>query len=259
MVKTQMVKERFSCRAITKTYGEHVVLKDISLQIGVGETVALMGRSGCGKSTLLKCLNFIETPTSGSAYLDGQQYMHDGSSLYSLSEVRLQVGIVFQEFNLFPNLTARRNITLALEDAKRMTRGQSNLAADEMAEKLGITSVLNRYPETLSGGQAQRVALARALILQPKVLLLDEITAALDPEATKNVIDAVESIRSLDGGSGLSILVVTHLLQFAKRSAHRILYLSEGKITEDWPAKEFSLRCETEDARAFISLSRAWV
>ena len=256
MAKTQMVEKRLECHNIRKSFGSVVVLSGLSFALDPGETLAIMGRSGSGKTTLLKCINFIEQPDDGDCVLEGQEYMKTGRPQFSLAQVRARIGIVFQDFNLFPNLTVLRNMTLALEKAKGLSKREAERRAREMADKLGIETTLHRYPSTLSGGQAQRVALGRAMLLEPVVLLLDEITAALDPETTHNVVKAIAEVRALDGGEGLSIIIVTHLLPFAVEFADRIAFLHDGRILEEHRSVDFIHNCEHQETKAFVSLSK---
>lgn len=252
MVEKTMVSPRLTCNNLKKSYGTVEVLKGIDLEVGPGETVALMGVSGCGKSTTLKCLNFIEWPSGGDAALDMQKYMEDGKPRYSLRQIRKQIGLVFQEYNLFPNLTVERNLTLALEKSLSKEAKEAKDLAAVLAERLKIHPLLNMYPETLSGGQAQRVALARAVLLEPSVLMLDEITAALDPITTQDVVHAIEDIRSLESRQDLSIVLVTHLLPFAVHFADRIAFLHEGTILEILPSTMFINECSHKETREFV-------
>jgi len=230
-----------------------VVLEDFSLDVSPGETVAIIGRSGGGKSTLLRCLSLLQEARAGSALLDGVQYMKDGVAILPAWQIRKQIVMVFQNYNLFPNMTAMKNITLALEKVIGIPRPEAASRAVEVAKKLGIVEVLDRYPDSLSGGQAQRLALARAMVLEPKVLLLDEVTSGLDPETIIDVVQAISELRGADATGSLAIVLVTHLMHFAADFADRICFLHGGKIHEQLPAKTFFQNCQLPETQAFIS------
>jgi polar amino acid transport system ATP-binding protein len=231
----------------------NAVLNSLDLTVAPGETVAIIGRSGSGKTTLLRCISMMQPPTGGDAFLDGHQYLQHGMALSAPWKIRQEIVMVFQDYNLFPNMTAMRNITLALEKVKGLSREESETRASEVASKLGIEDVLSRYPNSLSGGQAQRLALARAMVLQPKVLLLDEITSGLDPETIINVVEAITALRNADASGCLSIVLVTHLMHFAADFADRISFIHKGKIHEELPAKEFFAECKLPESKAFVS------
>lgn len=252
MAEATLMNTRLKCHALSHKYNDNRILESIDFSVGKGETVALMGRSGCGKSTFLKCLNMLENPHKGNLYLDGQQYMDDGNPIFELWELRKLVTLVFQEFNLFPNMTALKNITLALEETKKVNKADAKKKAFEVSESLGIEKILEKYPNQLSGGESQRVALARSLVLEPKVLLLDEITAALDPESIANVVDAIRKLRDVSSNGELSIIFVTHLVRFATEFADRVLFLHEGKFVEDLAAGSFVKDCSHPVARNFV-------
>jgi ABC-type polar amino acid transport system ATPase subunit len=198
----------------------------------------------------------LENPDVGNAELDGQLYLKDGKPQFSPWEIRSNSVMVFQEYNLFPNMTALRNITLALEKVRNLSRADSEERAYEIAKMLGIDSTLTRYPNELSGGQAQRLALCRALVLEPKVLCLDEITAALDAETILDVVDAIKHIRSYRGESSMTIVLVTHLMRFAVEFADRIAFLSNGQIWEQLPSKLFLTDCKRPETQQFVSKYR---
>lgn len=229
------------------------VLSGVSFGVGHGETIAIIGRSGTGKSTLLRCLSVNETPDSGDAFLDSQQYLRRGISLFQEWEIRRQIMLVYQDYALFPNMTAHANITLGLRRSLRLPSPDAASLARDIAAQLRIEDCLAKYPSELSGGQAQRLALARALVLRPKVLLLDEITAALDPETTRDVVSAIRSIRLLPDCGDLSIVLVTHLLAFATGFADRILFLHNGVVHEEGPATSFVREAQKPETRAFLA------
>lgn len=234
-----------------------LVLNDLALSVAPGETVAIIGRSGAGKSTLLRCICLLQQQAAGCASLDGIEYLKDGHSIMPAWQIRKQIVMVFQNYNLFPNMTALRNITLALEKVAGVSAAEAKSRAYEVAKALGIEAVLDRYPDSLSGGQAQRLALARAMVLQPKVLLLDEITSGLDPETIINVVQAVTELRNADSSGSLAIVLVTHLMHFAAEFADRICFLHDGKIQEDLPANRFFEDCKLSDTKTFVSSFRS--
>lgn len=253
MAEKKIVEPRLAVQGLRHSYGDTPILKGVDLSINRGEILAIMGRSGCGKSTLLRCMSLLESPTDGIAELDGQQYMRSGKALFSLSEIRSQVVMVFQEYNLFPNMTALRNITLALEKTRGRSKKDAEQLAHDAASQLGLDQVLHRYPQELSGGQAQRLALARAIVLQPMVLLLDEITAALDPETLLDVVEAIRHIRKVETDGNMAIVIVTHLMRFAAEFADRVAFLDDGRIVEHLPARDFFENCRLPETQAFVS------
>ena len=253
MAKTQSMISRLECTELRKSYGAVEVLAGVGLTVGHGETVAIMGRSGCGKSTLLRCLALLEDANKGDAYLEGQQYLAGGKPVFAPWQLRSQVTLIFQEFNLFPHMTGLRNLTIALEEVRGMPAADAKEVAVAMARRLGIEQQLQQYPETLSGGEAQRLALARAMLLQPSVLLCDEITSALDPESIASVVEAIRHIRAADERGGLGIVLVTHLLHFAAEFADRIAFMHNGVILEEGPARKFAESCQSPEARDFVA------
>jgi ABC-type polar amino acid transport system ATPase subunit len=253
MVEEKIKQLRLSAQSLKCANDKLVVLNDLSLSVAPGETMAIIGRSGSGKSTLLRCLSLLQNPQSGNAFLDGSQYLESGQPLLPPWQIRKQIIMVFQNYNLFPNMTAMRNITLALEKVAGIAPTEAEKRARTVATKLGIGEVLDRYPDSLSGGQAQRLALARAMVLEPKVLLLDEITSGLDPETIINVVEAIAELRSADLSGSLSIVLVTHLMHFAADFADRIGFIHEGKIHEELPAKSFFQDCQLPETKAFVS------
>jgi ABC-type polar amino acid transport system ATPase subunit len=248
----EKVVSRLGCSGLTKVFDGKSVVQSVSFDLKPGRTLAIMGRSGCGKSTLLRCLAFLVEPEAGDCTLDGQTYIRNGRAVYVPHEIRLHIQVVFQGYNLFPNMTALGNITLALERVRAYPHARAVAEAFKIAEKLGIASLLDRYPEKLSGGEAQRVALARALVLRPSVLLLDEVTSALDPVTSANVMSAIRDLRSAAGDAGLAIVLVTHLLHFACGFADEVAFMDSGRLVELLPAKEFSVCCKHPEARAFV-------
>lgn len=210
---------------IYKSFGANQVLADVSLNINAGEVVSFIGASGSGKTTLLRCINLLETIDSGAIYLDDQEITKIGRDP---NPIRRRIGIVFQSFNLFPHMTVERNITLALTEVLGKSQDEARGAAATLLNRFGLADKTSAYPDRLSGGQQQRVAIARALALNPEVLLLDEITSALDPELVGEVLDVVRELK----GSGITLLLATHEMGFAREISDRICFLANGTVAE---------------------------
>lgn len=208
------------------------VLKGVSQDINDGEKVVIVGPSGSGKSTFLRCLNLLETPTSGEIWFDGEQI---NATHVDVNAVRRQMGMVFQHFNLFPHLTIRRNITIAPVLQKIMTQDEADEKATQLLDRIGLPDKADSYPAQLSGGQKQRVAIVRALAMNPKVMLFDEPTSALDPEMVGEVLGVMKELAD----DGMTMAVVTHEMNFAKEVATKVLFMDEGKILEEAPPEEF--------------------
>jgi polar amino acid transport system ATP-binding protein len=241
---------------ITKSFGGPPVLQGVSLQVEPGETVCLIGPSGSGKSTMLRCLNRLERPDSGLVVIDGDPmgYRCDGSRLVELSprQVAVQrshVGMVFQSFNLFPHLTARQNITKALRLVGKATAAEANQTAEHFMERVGLGHRIDSYPEQLSGGQQQRVAIARALAMRPKVMLFDEPTSALDPEMVEEVLSVIRDVTA----GGMTAVIVTHEMRFARDVASRVIFMDEGRLVEEGPPDTLFSAPQNERTRAFLS------
>jgi polar amino acid transport system ATP-binding protein len=215
-------------RDVDKSFGQLHVLKRVSLDVAEGEIVAIIGRSGSGKSTLLRCINGLEPIQGGSIRVDGDLV---NAPRADLRQLRQKVGIVFQSYNLFPHLTVERNITLAPTVVKRIALDEARRTAHEVLRQVGLEDKIGAYPDQLSGGQQQRVAIARSLAMQPKIMLFDEITSALDPELIGEVLRALERL----AGQGMTMLLVTHEIGFAKNVAHRVVFMHEGEIWEEGP------------------------
>lgn len=213
---------------VTKYYKNLCVLKDINTQIEKGSIVAVIGPSGCGKSTFLKCINGLVPVTKGKIYVDGVDVT---SGEVDLNTLRSEVGIVFQQFNLFPHMTVRENINLAPIKVKKMSRNETEIQTMYLLEKVGLLDKIDKYPEQLSGGQAQRVAIARSLALKPKIMLFDEPTSALDPQMTYEVLDTIRALAK----EGMTMVVVTHEMSFAREVADKIIFLDRGKILDEGP------------------------
>ncbi|MCF0145968.1 MAG: amino acid ABC transporter ATP-binding protein [Eubacterium sp.] len=211
---------------LSKSFGDNQVLRDISTEIKTGEKVVIIGASGSGKSTFLRCLNLLETPTSGKVYFDGKEITDPSTDI---NAVRCDMGMVFQHFNLFPNMTVRRNITLAPVRTGRMKQEEADAVATRLLERIGLPEKAETYPNMLSGGQKQRIAIIRALAMNPKMLLFDEPTSALDPEMVGEVLEVMKELAD----EGMTMAVVTHEMGFAKEVATRVLFIDEGIIKEE--------------------------
>ena len=210
---------------VRKSYGKNEVLKGINLQIDKGEVVVIIGPSGSGKSTVLRTMNYLEEPTSGHVIVDGM----DLSDKNKLNAVRTEVGMVFQNFNLFPHMTVLDNLTLAPVNVRKTDKKEAQDIAMKLLERVGLADKAQMYPDSLSGGQKQRVAIARALAMKPKVMLFDEPTSALDPEMVREVLDVMKSLAD----EGMTMVIVTHEMGFAKEVADRVLFVDGGQILED--------------------------
>ena len=218
---------------LRKNFGDLEVLKGVSQHISKGERVVLIGPSGSGKSTFLRCLNLLETPTSGEIIFEGQSITDEKCDI---NQIRQKMGMVFQHFNLFPNMTILRNITLAPVRTKLMTKEQAEQKARELLKRVGLEDKADSYPAQLSGGQKQRIAIVRALCMQPEVMLFDEPTSALDPEMVGEVLDVMKELAK----SGMTMVCVTHEMGFAREVADRVLFMDEGIIVEEGtPAEIF--------------------
>ena len=210
---------------VRKSFGKNEVLKGINLQIDKGEVVVIIGPSGSGKSTVLRTMNYLEEPTSGHVIVDGM----DLSDKNKLNAVRTEVGMVFQNFNLFPHMTVLDNLILAPVNVRKTDKKEAQDIAMKLLERVGLADKAQMYPESLSGGQKQRVAIARALAMKPKVMLFDEPTSALDPEMVREVLDVMKSLAD----EGMTMVIVTHEMGFAKEVADRVLFVDGGQILED--------------------------
>ena len=217
---------------VHKSFGKNEVLKGIDLHIEKGQVVVIIGPSGSGKSTVLRTMNYLEEPTSGKVIVDGM----DLSDKSKLNEVRAEVGMVFQNFNLFPHMTVMENLTLAQTKVRKTSSDEAKKIGQSLLDRVGLKDKANTYPDSLSGGQKQRVAIARALAMKPKVMLFDEPTSALDPEMVREVLDVMKSLAE----EGMTMVIVTHEMGFAKEVADRVLFVDGGLILEDdTPEKVF--------------------
>ena len=228
-----------------KSFGSLEVLKDVNLHVNKGEVVAIIGPSGSGKSTLLSSINLLETPTGGEIFVDGKSITAKDTSITAL---RQNVGMVFQHFNLFAHMTVLKNMIYAPVKTKRLTKAQAAEKAMQLLERVGLADKANVYPVTLSGGQKQRVAIARALAMDPQVILFDEPTSALDPEMVTEVLDVIKELAK----TGITMLLVTHEMGFAREVADRIVFMDNGQILEDTAPEEFFAAPKTERAREFL-------
>ena len=218
---------------LVKTFGEVTVLNGINEKIEKGEKIVIVGPSGSGKSTFLRCMNMLETPTSGEIIFEGKDLTK--ASEHELNKLRMKMGMVFQHFNLFPHLTVRQNIAIAPYKLGLMTKEQAGMVAEELLDVVGLPDKADAYPSTLSGGQKQRIAIARALAMNPEMILFDEPTSALDPEMVGEVLQLMKRLAD----EGMTMAVVTHEMSFAKEVASRVLFMADGNVLEQAPPKEF--------------------
>jgi ABC-type polar amino acid transport system ATPase subunit len=231
---------------VKKSFGDLVVLDGIDLQVDTGEVLVIIGRSGSGKSTLLRCVNLLEPIDSGRIFLEGEEIT---AKRTDVSAVRQRIGIVFQQFNLFPHLRAIDNVTLAARRVKHIPRKQAEARAHELLAQVGLEEKAKQYPHQLSGGQQQRVAIARALMMNPHVMLFDEVTSALDPELVGEVLIVM---RDLANEMGMTMLVVTHEMQFAREVGDCVIFMDDGKIVEQGKPEEVLDRPREERTRRFL-------
>jgi polar amino acid transport system ATP-binding protein len=250
-----MAETMVKLEGICKRFGDLEVLKGVDLEVGKGEVVCILGPSGSGKSTFLRCVNLLEPPEEGEIFIEGQDICKGpgsgtGAESWELNFVRQRVGIVFQQFNLFPHKTALQNVTLAQERVLGRSRQEARAKATELLERVGLGDKLNQYPETLSGGQQQRVAIARALAMDPHVMLFDEVTSALDPELVKEVLDTMRELAE----EGMTMIVVTHEIGFAREVADRVVFMDGGVIVEEGPPAQVLENPEQERTKQFLGL-----
>ena len=231
---------------LTKSFGNLEVLKGVSQHISRGERVVLIGPSGSGKSTFLRCLNLLETPTSGEIIFEGQSITDDKCDI---NKIRQKMGMVFQHFNLFPNMTILKNITLAPVRTGLMNKEQAEKEARELLKRVGLEDKADSYPAQLSGGQKQRIAIVRALCMKPEVMLFDEPTSALDPEMVGEVLDVMKELAK----SGMTMVCVTHEMGFAREVADRVLFMDEGKILEEGTPSEIFTNPKEQRTKDFLN------
>ena len=231
---------------LSKSFGDHLVLDDLSEHIYPGEKVVVIGPSGSGKSTFLRCLNLLETPTAGTITFNGVEVTNTKTNI---DQIRQQMGMVFQHFNLFPNMTIRKNITLAPVRTGLMKQEEADETAAVLLKRVGLLDKADAYPAQISGGQKQRIAIVRALAMQPKVMLFDEPTSALDPEMVGEVLDVMKELAQ----EGMTMVVVTHEMGFAKEVGSRVLFMDSGKNLEQNTPQEFFDHPQNPRTRTFLS------
>jgi polar amino acid transport system ATP-binding protein len=232
---------------VKKRFGDNEVLKGINIDIEAGEVIAIIGKSGSGKSTLLRCINGLETIDDGSIQVAGAQLLPDDLHLKAL---RLKVGMIFQGFNLFPHLTAGRNVMLSQTVVKKTPKAEAEAMARKMLDRVGLGHKFDAYPDQLSGGQQQRVAIARALAMQPMALLCDEITSALDPELVQEVLAVVRELAA----EGMTLLMVTHEMRFAREVCSRVVFMHQGRVHEIGPPETVFADPKTPELRQFLGV-----
>ena len=230
---------------VRKSFGDNVVLNEVDLVVERGSATVIAGPSGSGKSTMLRCINGLEPVDSGEVRFDGTAVDYSGKAL---SRLRAEIGMVFQQFNLFPHMTVLANVVLGPVKAKSVEREQATRRARELLERVGIPEKADEYPADLSGGQQQRVAIARALAMDPKLMLFDEPTSALDPEMIREVLDVMRDL----AGDGMTMIVVTHEMGFAREVCDRIVFIDEGEIVEEGPPEEFFAAARSPRAKEFV-------
>ncbi|OAH11529.1 glutamine transport ATP-binding protein GlnQ [Streptomyces jeddahensis] len=233
-------------RDVNKYYGTLHVLQDINLTVGKGEVVVVIGPSGSGKSTLCRTINRLETIQSGSIHLDGQPLPEEGKAL---AKLRAEVGMVFQSFNLFAHKTVVQNVSLAQTKVRKRRKDEADQRSRELLDRVGLAAHAEKYPAQLSGGQQQRVAIARALAMDPKALLFDEPTSALDPEMINEVLEVMQQLAR----DGMTMVVVTHEMGFARNAANRVVFMADGRIIEDRAPHDFFTNPESGRAKDFLS------
>ena len=233
-------------KGLKKSFGHVHVLKGIDAEIKAGEVICVIGPSGSGKSTFLRCLNRLEEATAGEILVDGQSITEKNSNI---DKIRQHIGMVFQQFNLFPHKTVKQNIMLAPVELKLMTKDEASKKADELLARVGLPDKANAYPDMLSGGQKQRIAIARSLAMNPDVMLFDEPTSALDPEMVGEVLELMKELAQ----SGMTMVVVTHEMGFAREVATRVLFIDDGKIQEENTPKEFFANPKNPRLKDFLS------
>ncbi len=248
-LKHEVMAERdpiIVCHEVNKWFGEFHVLRDVSVSVDPQEVVVIIGPSGSGKSTFIRCINRLEEHQEGQIIVDGIELSHD---IRNIAAIRREIGMVFQQFNLFPHLTVLQNITLAPTRVRGRPRDEADTKAMELLERVGIPEQANKYPGQLSGGQQQRVAIARALAMEPKIMLFDEPTSALDPEMIKEVLDVMKELAQ----SGMTMMVVTHEMGFAREVADRVLFFDQGRIVEAGTPEYFFTSAEHPRTKLFLS------
>jgi ABC-type polar amino acid transport system ATPase subunit len=246
MAEDQTLAPIVTCKNICKRYGAFVALRDVNLEVSRGEVVCIVGPSGGGKSTFLRTINGLETIDSGTICFDG---ITIPGPARNIGLIRREAGMVFQSFNLFPHMTVRKNLILAPVRARGLSHAEANERAERLLKRVGIASQIDKYPDQLSGGQQQRVAIARALAMEPKVMLFDEPTSALDPEMVKEVLEVVRELAA----SGMTMIIVTHEMGFAREISSRVVFMVEGSIAVDAPPEQFFNASSEPRLQSFLS------
>jgi general L-amino acid transport system ATP-binding protein len=246
MEETSSSEPIIICRTVNKWFGNFHVLKDIDLEVMPQEVVVIIGPSGSGKSTFIRCINRLEEHQEGQIIVDGIELSHD---VRNIAAIRSEIGMVFQQFNLFPHLTVMQNLTLAPVWVRRWPEVKAEAKAVELLERVGIPEQAQKYPGQLSGGQQQRVAIARALAMEPRIMLFDEPTSALDPEMIKEVLDVMKELAH----TGITMLVITHEMGFAREVADRICFFDSGLLVETGSPAEFFKNPKNERTKVFLS------
>ncbi len=242
-----MEKELLTIEHLKKSFGDNVILDDVNLTVKQGEVIVIIGPSGCGKSTLLRCINALEPIQEGQILLDGEKIEPKSKNL---TQLRQKIGMVFQSYELFPHLSVLDNIMLAPTKVQKRPKDEVKEEALALLERVGLAEKAKSYPRELSGGQKQRVAIVRALCMHPEILLFDEVTAALDPEMVREVLDVMLNLAA----QGRTMLIVTHEMQFAKAVADRVIFLDNGNIVEDATPDEFFNHPKTSRAKQFLNM-----
>ncbi len=235
-----------SVNSISKVFGKHTVLKNLSTSIQKGEVVTIIGPSGSGKSTFLRCLNLLETPTSGDIFINGVKITDPKTNI---AEIRRNIGMVFQQFNLFPHMNVLENVTYAPKTVRKISKEEAEKIGKDLLSKVGLSDKIESFPGQLSGGQKQRVAIARALAMEPNIMLFDEPTSALDPEMVKEVLEVMKDLAE----TGMTMVIVTHEMNFAKEVSDRVIFIDDGMIIEETDPKTFFTSLKTDRAKDFLS------
>lgn len=243
---TQTAETIISVKGVHKWYGEYHALRDVNMEVKKREVIVIFGPSGSGKSTFIRTINRLEEHQRGQIFVDGIELSHD---IRNIEQVRMETGMVFQQFNLFPHLTVMQNITLAPIQVRKWTKQKAEEVARQLLERVGIPEQAHKYPGQLSGGQQQRVAIARSLAMQPKIMLFDEPTSALDPEMIKEVLDVMVELAK----SGMTMLVVTHEMGFARAVADRMFFFDQGQIVESGTPEEIFKNPKEDRTKLFLS------
>lgn len=245
-----MSTKMLSVRGIHKKFGDTEVLKGVDISVDKGDVTAILGPSGSGKTTLLRCINFLENADEGIMIFDGQKYRFGSVKKKDIAAVRRKTAFVFQEYNLFLNKTALQNVTEGLITARKIPRREAEEAGRAMLDKVGLSDKYNAYPQHLSGGQKQRVAIARAMVTNPEIIFFDEPTSALDPELTGEVLSVMQQL----AGEGMTMLVVTHEMEFARNVSNKVIFMEDGAVVEEGSSKEFFENPKCERTKEFLRI-----